>query len=100
MAKLDGLIAEVEEVRGTVASAIVLIQGLAQQIKDAGTDQAALDEIVAQLDAQQQALAAAVAAHSEPVVPDEPTPEPEPEPEPPVDPIDEPPVPEEDETVD
>jgi anti-sigma factor ChrR (cupin superfamily) len=68
MAKLDGLIAEVEEVKGTVASAIALIAGLKEQIENAGTDQAALDEIVAQLDAQQQALAAAVAAN-----PDEPT---------------------------
>ena len=66
MARLDGLAAEVAEVQGTVESAIVLIRGLAQQIKDAGTDQAMLDDIVAQLDAQQQALAEAVAANSEP----------------------------------
>ena len=67
MAKIDGLIAEVEEVRGTVASAVALIEGLKKQIIEAGTDQAALDEVVAQLDAQQQALAAAVALHSDPV---------------------------------
>ena len=87
MAKLDGLIAEVEEVRGTVASAVALIEGLKKQIIEAGTDQAALDEIVAQLDAQQQMLAAAVALNSEPVEPDEPPV--------PLEPV----VPEEDETV-
>ena len=70
MARLDQLTAEVAEVQGTVASAIALIQGLAQQIKDAGTDQAALDDIVAQLNAQQEALAAAVAANSEPAIPE------------------------------
>lgn len=61
MANLDALTTEVGEISDTVDSAIALIAGLRQQIIDAGTDPTKLADLVAQLDAKQQALAEAVA---------------------------------------
>jgi len=72
MSKLNGLITEVAEIRGTVQSAIALIHSLAARIEACECDPEKLGELVAELNAQQEALAAAVAAHSEPVEPDEP----------------------------
>lgn len=69
MAKLDELIREIEEVKGTTNSAIKLIGELADKIAACGTDQAKLDELVASLNESQESLAAAVALHSEPVEP-------------------------------
>ena len=64
MASLENLTKEVSEMAGVVDSAIVLINGLAQQIRDAGTDQAKLDELAASLDGKAGELGAAVAANS------------------------------------
>ena len=61
MALLDELTAEVAETKGVVASAVELIKGLRQQIIDAGTDPTKLAELVASLDTDNKALAAAVA---------------------------------------
>lgn len=68
MAKLDELIREIEEVKGTTNSAIQLIGELADKIAACGTDQAKLDELVASLNDSQEALAAAVALQ-EPIEP-------------------------------
>ena len=76
MAKLEALTQEISEVRGTVASAIVLIQSLADRIKACECDPFKLSALVADLNESQETLAAAVAAHTEPVVPVEPDPEP------------------------
>lgn len=58
---LDDLTAEVAAVHGVVDSAITLIQGLRQQIIDAGTDPAKLQALTDDLHAQEVALSAAVA---------------------------------------
>lgn len=63
MASLQALEAQVAATKGVMESAVTLIQGLRQQIIDAGTDQAKLDAIVADLDAADDALANAVAAN-------------------------------------
>jgi hypothetical protein len=60
-AQLDALVAQVNETNTVIQSAIILIQGLRQQIVEAGTDQAKLTELVASLDASEQELAGAVA---------------------------------------
>lgn len=59
---LDDLTREVAETTTVVESAIVLIQGLRDQLAAAGTDPTKLAELAATLDAQQTALAAAIAA--------------------------------------
>lgn len=62
MAKeMDDLVREVAETRAGVDSAVTLIQGLRQQLADAGTDPAKLAELAASLDAAQTQLAQAVA---------------------------------------
>ncbi len=66
MANLDALTAEVAETKGTVDSAVTLIEGLRQQIIDAGTDPAKLAQLVADLDAAQQKLANAISANPGP----------------------------------
>lgn len=60
--ELDDLTREVAETGTVVESAIVLIQGLRDQLAAAGTDPVKLAELAATLDAQQSALAAAIAA--------------------------------------
>lgn len=72
--KFDILVEEVTELTGVVESAIRLIDGLAAQIEDCKDDPEQIAAIVANLQTQRDALAAAVAANTEPVVPD---PEPE-----------------------
>lgn len=62
--ELDDLTAEVAAEGTVVQSAIVLINGLAQQIADAGTSQLALTALTGQLKAQAAALGAAVAANT------------------------------------
>jgi hypothetical protein len=63
-AELDRLTAEVSETHSAVDSAVTLIAGLAQQIRDLSTDPAALNALADDLDAQQAAIAAAVAANT------------------------------------
>ena len=63
-AELDRLTAEVTEMGAVVDSAVTLINGLAQQIRDLATDPAALNGLADELDAKANALAAAVAANT------------------------------------
>ena len=60
---------EVEETRGAVDSATVLIQGLADYIRANSADPAALIAMSDKLDADQAAIAAAVAANPLPEEP-------------------------------
>lgn len=60
---LDDLTEEVTTTRGVMASAVVLIQGFAQRLIDAGTDPAALAALQADLHDGEAALAAAVDAN-------------------------------------
>lgn len=80
MAKLEALTQEISEVRGTVASAIVLIQSLADRIKACECDPTKLEELVADLNESQEALQSVVNAHAEPVGPEPEPVEPDPEP--------------------
>lgn len=64
MKELDDLSTEVEETRTGIDSAIVLLNGLSQLIKDAGTDPAKLKELTDSLDAKNAELAAAVVANT------------------------------------
>jgi peptidoglycan hydrolase CwlO-like protein len=59
---VQDLTREVSETRTVVDSAVKLIQGLKQRLDDAIGDDAALQKLSQDLDQQQQALAAAVAA--------------------------------------
>lgn len=70
---LDNLRAEVQQSNDATQSALTLIAGLAQQIRDAVGNDDALNELADQLDAQQQEIAAAVAANT-PAAPGEDTP--------------------------
>ncbi len=63
---LNDLTAQVTATVGIEQSAVALIQGLADQIKAAGTDPAALEALQANLKTSADALAAAVAANSTP----------------------------------
>jgi uncharacterized protein YoxC len=65
-AALDKLTQEVEETKTAVDSAITLIGGLAQQIRDLKDDPAKLEALANELDAKQKAIADAVAANTEP----------------------------------
>jgi hypothetical protein len=62
---LSVLAAEVTEIGGTVDSAIALIQALADKIENNIDDPAALQALVDELNAKQEALAAAVAANND-----------------------------------
>ncbi len=62
--QLDDLQAEVEEVKTVQQSAITLINGLAEQIREAGTDPAKLAQLASDLDASSKALAEAIAANT------------------------------------
>ncbi|MDP2322587.1 MAG: hypothetical protein Q8N51_00975 [Gammaproteobacteria bacterium] len=63
-AELDRLTSEVAENGAVIQSAITLLNGLAQQIRDNANDPAALTALADELDANEQALAAAVAANT------------------------------------
>lgn len=63
--ELDDLTAEVAADTAVESSAVTLIQGLAQQIKDAGTDPAKLSALTDQLTQSSNSLAAAVAANTD-----------------------------------
>ena len=71
---LDDLQAEVAETVTIQESAIKLIRGLSQAIKDAGTDPAKLNAITAQLDSKNAELAAAIAENTPDEGGGEPTP--------------------------
>lgn len=60
MKELDDLSTEVSQSRAVMDSAIVLIKGLSQLIKDAGTDPVKLKELTDQLDAKNKELAQTV----------------------------------------
>ncbi len=64
--ELDRLTTEVAENTTVIQSAITLINGLAQQIRDLSTDPAALNALADTLDAQSNALAEAVTANTPP----------------------------------
>lgn len=64
MANLTRLTNEIQELTTVVEGATKLISELSQRIKNAGTDEAKLNELTNQLDAQANALAAAVAANT------------------------------------
>jgi len=70
MSALDDLKAEVAAVAAIEASAVLLINGIADQLAAAiaANDPAALVDLTAQLKAAAEPLAAAVAAHTPPVV--------------------------------
>jgi hypothetical protein len=61
---LERLGREVEEQGDVVQSAATLIEGLAQQIRDANGDEDKLNQLADKLDAQQQQLAQAIAANT------------------------------------
>lgn len=61
---LNTLAAQVHHNSDVVQSAIVLINGISDRIKAAGADPAALQALTQELDTQDQALAAAVAANT------------------------------------
>jgi hypothetical protein len=86
--KLESIMASLKKLEDAVAkeisideSAITLIKGLSQQIKDAGADEAKLNALTDKLDANADALAAAVAANTPASPAPEPTPSPEPTPD-------------------
>jgi len=63
-AQLDALTAQVAATRDVTDSAILLLQGLRQQIIDAGVDQAKLTELTDSLKKETDELAAAVTANT------------------------------------
>lgn len=66
---LTQLTQEVNENTTVIGSAITLIEGLAAKIEELKNDPAALQALADQLDAQSNALAAAVQAHTLPPAP-------------------------------
>lgn len=64
MAAIDDLTAQVAANTTVVGSALTLIQGFAAQLAAAGTDPAKLAALQAQLQASDDALAAAVVANT------------------------------------
>lgn len=63
-AELDRLTTEVTETKTAVDSAITLIVGLAERIRELQNDPAALTALADELDAKQAELAAAVSANT------------------------------------
>jgi hypothetical protein len=59
--EMDTLVTEVAETRTVIDSAVVFIQGIKQQLDEAGTDKTKLAELSAALDEKQQELATAIA---------------------------------------
>jgi hypothetical protein len=66
MAKIEDVTAAVAAESSVVNSVVTLLQQLSDQIKAAGTDGAALDAVVASINANKDALAAAVLANTTP----------------------------------
>jgi hypothetical protein len=67
-AELDALTAEVNEVEGVMDSAVVLLQGLSDYIREHANDPAALTALADSLEAKEQALAQAIANNPVPAV--------------------------------
>jgi hypothetical protein len=63
-AEFDRLTSEVAESTTVMASAVTLINGLAQQLRDAANDPAAITALADTLDTNANALAAAVSANT------------------------------------
>ena len=63
-AELDRLTTEVEETKTAVDSVLALVTGLADQIRALKDDPVRLEALADELDAKQQAIAAAVAANT------------------------------------
>ncbi len=63
-AALDKITSEVADTKSVIASAVTLINGLAQQIRDLSTDPVALNALADDLDASSKSLADAVAANT------------------------------------
>lgn len=72
--EIEDLTAEVEETKGIMASAKVLIEGFAAALAAAGTDPAKLAELKSSLDSGSSELAAAITAN--PLPGENPTPTP------------------------
>src|SRR5690606_32777076 len=64
MSQLAELTQQVKETGDVIARAVKLIQGLSALLKSAGTDAHALSQVIADLDAQEQALASAIASNT------------------------------------
>lgn len=64
MADLSKLQAEVTSISNTDDAVLALIDGLVTQLKNAGSDQAAVDQIVSDLETKRTSLAAAVTANT------------------------------------
>ena len=64
--ELDRLTASVADLKTVNASAVALVSGLAQQIRDNVTDPTALKALADDIDSDKAALAAAVAANTPP----------------------------------
>lgn len=62
--ELERLTAEVAENTEVIASAVTLIEGLAEEIRNNAANPAKLNELADKLDAQSNALAAAVTANT------------------------------------
>ena len=69
-AELDRLTLEVNEMQGAIDSAITLIDGLGELIRQTPAERAALSALADSLDAQAAALGAAVAANPLPAEPE------------------------------
>lgn len=76
MASLDALQKAVAAEDNVIDSALTLIQGMADQIKNLTPDQAAIDALAADVQAKSDALAAAVAANTPAAPAPAPTPAP------------------------
>lgn len=61
---MDNITREVAETKGIIESAIVLINGIADRIREAGIDAVKLEALTSELDADANKLAAAVAANT------------------------------------
>lgn len=75
MSAIENLRREVQESRDAVQSAIVLLQGLSQQIRDNVGNEAELQRLADDLDSQGTSLAAAVVENT-PAADGEPQPQP------------------------
>lgn len=69
---MNRIATEVEELRDVNESAIALIAGLAEEIRNARGDEDRLNALADSLDAESNRLAAAVSANTEPEAPVEP----------------------------
>jgi uncharacterized coiled-coil protein SlyX len=69
MAALDALAQQVADQKTVVDSVLALVQGLADKLVQAGTDEVKLQALVDELKSQDAALAAAVAANTPAEVP-------------------------------